>query len=479
MAKGQAGMVLQFVRRVVGARASDDSPDGQLLDRFVAFQDEHAFAALFQRHAPMVLGVCQRVLQDRGDAEDACQAAFLVLARKAGAVRGERSAAGWLYRVAYHLAVKAKAAALKRRSEGRGLAAMSGSDPATEAVQREVRAVLDEELYGLPEKYRAPLILCYLQGMAAREAARELGWPEGSMSKRLQRGLELLRERLTRRGLALSGGAFAAAFAQSAAAAVVPAALGHSMVQAALAFAAGKEAAAGVVSAPAAGLAEGMLHAATIARLKVAAAVLLVVSVGAAGAGAAAGRAWAEWSRAANGPIASRGRPEPGKVRTDPPHLLGEVAAYEKGKSVTLEVLTGAGKRSFEYAIDVGRTEVRVIGGVARSGAAKPPSDVVVGMQASVWVDKDDAKIAARIVANTKTPTVQGKVAAYEEGRRLAIEAATPAGGGQKLEFAIGKDAAEIRLLPGAKGVAVGAPASVWAEQGDPQRAALIEVKLR
>jgi len=481
MAKGQVGMVLKFARRVVGARAPDDSPDRQLLDRFVASQDEAAFATLFQRYMPMVLGVCQRVLQDCGDAEDACQATFMVLARKAGAVRAERSAAGWLYRVAYHAAVRARAAALKRRSEERRFAEMSSSDPATEAVRREVRAVLDEELYGLPKKYRAPLILCYLQGMAAREAARELGWPEGSMPKRLERGLGLLRERLTRRGLALSGGVFATVLAQSATAAAVPTALGHSMVKAALVFAASQRAASEVVSAQAAALAEGVLQAMSITKIKVAAAVLLAVSVIGTGAGVVAFCAWAERPPAAISPNTNQARREAGKARTDAPTLLlGEVVAYEKGKYVTLEVLTTVGKKNFEYAIDQGKTEVRVIRGAATSSeSAKPQADIVVGMQASVWADQDDPKKATRIVANTTTPTAQGKIVGYEEGKSITIEVATGALGNQKLEFAIGKDATEIRLLQGAKVIAVGAPASVWAENDDAKKAALVEVKLK
>jgi RNA polymerase sigma factor (sigma-70 family) len=181
-----------------GVPAAEPS-DRQLLERFTRRQDEAAFAALVQRHGPLVLGVCRRILQHAQDAEDAFQATFLVLVRRADAIAKPDSLANWLYGVAYRTAHKARTSAARRRTYERQAVPMGVADPLPEALWRELRAVLDEELYHLPDKYREPLVLCYLQGKTNEEAARALGWPVGSMSARLARGREMLRDRLTSR----------------------------------------------------------------------------------------------------------------------------------------------------------------------------------------------------------------------------------------------------------------------------------------
>lgn len=193
------------------ARARDPEPtaapghlsDAELLDRFTRSRDAGAFAALVRRHGPMVFGVCRRVLRDPNDAEEAFQVTFLVLVRKAGGLREPGRLANWLYGVANRVARKARVSAARR---GRHERAAAGPDQIIppEPTDSDLRAVLDEEMVALPDKYRAPLVLCYLEGLTNEAAAERLGWPPGSMSYRLARGRELLRKRLVRRGIWLA-----------------------------------------------------------------------------------------------------------------------------------------------------------------------------------------------------------------------------------------------------------------------------------
>jgi RNA polymerase sigma-70 factor (ECF subfamily) len=193
-------------------RPAEPSTDRELLERFVATREQRAFTALVLRHGPGVLGVCRRVLRCEHDAEDVFQATFLTLARKAGLIPWQESIKHWLLAVAHRLALQARCGA--RRQHARECpASCAGADdlpepsdphgdPLVEVARRELRQILDEELRRLPEKYRAPVVLCYLEGKTNEQAAGELGWPTGSMSRRLARARALLCERLTRRGLA-------------------------------------------------------------------------------------------------------------------------------------------------------------------------------------------------------------------------------------------------------------------------------------
>jgi RNA polymerase sigma factor (sigma-70 family) len=181
---------------VVQERGCAVLTDRQLLERFVTGGDEAAFEVLVERYGPMVLGVCRRVLGDATDAEDAFQATFLVLVRKARSISMPDLLGNWLYGVAYRIARKARAQRAKRAQLKQPTAAMTSTDPLMEAALRELQAQLDEELERLPTKYRAPLVLCYLEGMSNRDAAERLGWPIGSISHRLARGREILRKRL-------------------------------------------------------------------------------------------------------------------------------------------------------------------------------------------------------------------------------------------------------------------------------------------
>jgi RNA polymerase sigma factor (sigma-70 family) len=281
MAGGQLRTFLRHLHCLSEAHGGGLS-DAQLLERFVANRDEAAFEVLLWRHGPLVLSVCRRVLRQEQDAEDAFQASFLVLARKACTI-GKRQAVGsWLYKVAYRIALAAR----RRRpmpSENaafESLAATPGPDP----VWSNLRPLLDEEVSRLPEKYRTPLILCYLEGKTHTEAAAELGCPKGTIAVRLKRGRERLRLRLVKRGVTLSAGALAVAVARDAAA-LVPAALVGATLRAALTSGSGKTAAVGAVSGPAAVLAEGAIRAMWMTKVTMAAAVLLAVGVVGSGTG--------------------------------------------------------------------------------------------------------------------------------------------------------------------------------------------------
>jgi RNA polymerase sigma factor (sigma-70 family) len=285
MTRGAFGNILHQFRKLIAKDRAAEQSDGRLLERFVNLHDEAAFGELVGRHGPMVVNVCQRVLQDRHASEDAFQATFLVLVRRAGSLDGRSSVASWLYTVAFHIALRARAALARRRIHERQVPEMPQPESTPESDWEELRPLLDEELSQLPEKYRAPLVLCYLEGMTNEQAARELGWPMGSMAKRLARGREMLRARLTRRQVALSAGVLGTALADNALAEGLPAALTTATVRAALLFAAGEAAAAGI-SAPAVNLAHGALKALALARLKLLA-IALLLAVGAVGTGAA------------------------------------------------------------------------------------------------------------------------------------------------------------------------------------------------
>ena len=199
--------------------------DGDLMRRFVAGEDAKAFEGLVRRHGPMVFGTCRRMLRDRHDAEDAFQATFLVLLRKAGSVRPPERVGHWLYGVACRTAAKANTMKLRRRKRE------ENAPPRVESMvgdeREELRSMLDAELARMPERYRAPIVLCELDGMSRREAAAALQLAEGTLSSRLSRARDLLRARLTRRGLVLSAGALVAGLTAEAASASasVPAAL--------------------------------------------------------------------------------------------------------------------------------------------------------------------------------------------------------------------------------------------------------------
>jgi RNA polymerase sigma factor (sigma-70 family) len=332
MTSTQAGIVLDHLRRLAGTRHAADLPDAQLLERFNARRDEKAFATLVRRHGPMVLGVCRSVLRHEHDAEDAFQATFLVLARKAKAIRRPEALAGWLYEVAHHAALKARADAVRRREQERRASPMPPADPSLDLTLRDLQRLVHEELRRLPEKYRLPLVLCYLEGRSHEEGAGQLGWSRGTFRGRLDRGRERLRRRLAARGVALSALLGGTAIVPRAAAE----ALAGPVIQGA-ARAAANGTATGLFSARGSALADRVIRAMFLSKLKVPTAVLLAAALVAGTAGVLPHRVQAARTERpsaatpAPAPLAERAarkdgpKPQAADARTDAIQVCGRV----------------------------------------------------------------------------------------------------------------------------------------------------------
>jgi RNA polymerase sigma factor (sigma-70 family) len=270
--------VLQRLRRAARGPEPAGLTDARLLDLFLGERDEAAFEALVVRHGPMVLGVCRRVLRDPHEAEDAFQATFLVLAKKAASVSPREMVGNWLHGVAHRTALKAKALAARRFAKERQVRDVPRPEPIDQDALDDLRARLDRELGRLPAKYRAAVVLCDLEGTPRREAAAQLGLAEGTLSSRLCRGRQLLARRLAGRGQ----GVVPAALAEACAPAPVPAPLLVSTVKAAT-LVAGGQAVTAAVTAKVAALTEGVLQAMSLTKLKYVLALVLVVVVLSAG----------------------------------------------------------------------------------------------------------------------------------------------------------------------------------------------------
>jgi RNA polymerase sigma-70 factor (ECF subfamily) len=370
MAETQGGVFLRQVRKLVAAQTAGRLSDRQLLEQFLARQDESAFTALVQRHGPAVLSLCRSLLHHLQDAEDVFQATFLVLARKAGSIRKRESLGSWLYGVAHRLACKAKARAA--RHGGRELTAAEETEaPAVDDMTwRELRLVLHEELSRLPEKYRSPLLLCYWEGKTQEEAAVQLGWSKGTLKERVHRARELLRGRLTRRGVTLSAGLVTAMLCGRAGTAAEALALVSSTTRAALAFAAGKQTVAGGLSA-AANLAEGVIKTMLLTKVKIAAAVLLTLGLLGAGAGVVGQRALSAGEGGKSGKAAQP------QARTDKERIQG-TWVLESGKNGGQDAPAGfVGALKLVFAGDKVSVQfnenVRKEGTFTLNAAAKPP----------------------------------------------------------------------------------------------------------
>ncbi|HZY83948.1 MAG TPA: sigma-70 family RNA polymerase sigma factor [Gemmataceae bacterium] len=430
--------------------------DGELLECYVTDRDEAAFAALLRRHGPMVLGVCRRVLRHEADAEDAFQATFLVLVRKAHTVVPRGMVSNWLYGVAHNTARKAKAMARKRRSK-EAEAGSARKVVVVEGAWREVQELLDEELSRLPDRYRVPIVLCELEGKTIKEVARQLGWPQGTVATRLSRGRVMLGKRLARHGLPLAGAGMTAALAEAVASAGVPAPLERSTVQAASRFAAGR-AAAGLVSATAAALTDGVLKSMLLHKLKIATAVLaglaLVLGLAARGPRALAQRgAERPAAKPAANPPAAEAPAKPrwrGKVvmtREHPVTLLtctaGWVAVGDEGGNLFLwdaaagkeRVLVRGGKKQgytssvdrlqftadgkHLYAITNGRRAIfrsNFRDAKGRAGGLMAPNPTFLGVtaDADVWLE---THVANRTLALRPNPFKPGGTAEFESIR--------------------------------------------------------------
>jgi RNA polymerase sigma factor (sigma-70 family) len=310
--------VIRHLRRAALLHEGDDPADGQLLELFLVRRDEAAFEALMRRHGPMVLGVCRRVLRNVHDAEDAFQATFLVLVRKAGCLRSRELLANWLYGVAYRTAMKARTMSAKRRAKEKQMP--RPEVPPGETCE-ELLAQLDHELNRLPDKYRVPVVLCELEGRSRKEVARLLGMPEGTLSWRLAHAKKLLARKLSRYGTVAVG----ALLAEGAASACLSPVLRASTAKAVLT--------AGAVPAKVMALTEGVMKAMLLTKLKItvcAGALMVLAGVGATGL---TYRATAQGPARESQPQAETRRPQADELEA----LRLEIEALRKSLQATRE----------------------------------------------------------------------------------------------------------------------------------------------
>jgi RNA polymerase sigma factor (sigma-70 family) len=291
------GSVVRSLERLFGRGVATGLSESQLLERFVSNRDELAFEMLVCRHGPMVLGVCRRFLHDPNDVDDAFQATFLILVRKAGSLRHQDLLGNWLYGVAYRVANRARVLAARREARFRtadsrdveiGTVEKSKTDAADAASQSEASAWLLEEVHRLPESYRVPLVLCYFEGLTHEAAAERLGWPLGTVKGRLARARERLRIRLTRRGLALSATSLVSQLSNEAQGAIVSPPLLRLTIQTGLAAAsqAGRSLVTLIgISLPVLSLSQGVLRTMALSQIQ-SLALPLLLAVGLASTGA-------------------------------------------------------------------------------------------------------------------------------------------------------------------------------------------------
>jgi RNA polymerase sigma factor (sigma-70 family) len=321
MIRTASSPTLQMIRRVAADPRMRCCADEELLGRFVEHHDEAALETLVRRHGPMILDVCRGALPNEADVEDAFQATFLVLAQKASSIRNAVSLASWLHGVAYRTACKARTEFTRRRKHEAGASAAATEGAADELAWCEVRHVVHQELNALSGRYRAPLVLCYLEGKTQDEAARSLGLAKSTFKDRLERGRTLLRARLVHRGLGPAALVVVSAWPAAGFAACVPTSLVLSTIKAANSIAAGQTLASGVISAAVATLTQRVLRAMLLTKLKMAMAVLFIaaftaVAVGLVGFPAGAAESPKD-GKASTAPFTSAGHKKPEQADPD------------------------------------------------------------------------------------------------------------------------------------------------------------------
>jgi RNA polymerase sigma factor (sigma-70 family) len=436
MATGQLTGVIRSLRKATLRSEGARMTDGQLLRDYLHRRDQAALATLVERHAPMVWGVCCRVLADYHDAEDAFQATFLVLVRRASSIASPELLANWLYGVAHQTATKARATAARRRTRERQVTDVPEPAAAERDLWNDLRPLLDEELSRLPETHRTVLVLCDLEGKTRAEAARSLGLPEGTVGSRLARARAMLAKRLARRGVVLSGGALAAVLSQNVASAGAPVAVVSNTIRAASVFAAG-HGVAGPVSVEAAALADGVLKAMMLTKLKAVVAVALVLGLLAAGATAfSSGSASARGNQppASEAPVSAREKPDPEKeaftawgkeingLQAGLGFKPGQKRAYSLGETVTLVVrVRNVGKEDVKFQYlkeffietppavtdDAGKSVA--LGRVSVSGLIHLPVDVTLapGKEIELYEWKRELR-PAKWIGNDGVPSLYG-----------------------------------------------------------------------
>ncbi|HTU17942.1 MAG TPA: RNA polymerase sigma factor [Gemmataceae bacterium] len=354
MANRSLHPLLHYLRRLGGSAAEGSLEDAQLLHRFLTVRDESAFTTIVQRYGAMVWGLCVRRLGETPEAEDAFQATFLVLVRKAASLRASQLLGPWLYGVANRTALKLRGKRARQATRETTLPEQLAEER-PEQVGVELRPILDEEINRLPTKYRLPVLLCYLQGMSSEEAARQLGCAKGTIFSRLSRARDLLRRRLVRRGLDVSAGALAAVLVENAALRAAPSlALREITIHISLLLAAGT--AGQSLSAPLAALVEGVVRSMFLSKVKFAVIILLALGLVGSGAGflahhskaeppapkpvplpaAVADKAKAKGPEAKPKPTAD----QPAKTPAEITHLLkARVALAQKGYEAAVSLL--------------------------------------------------------------------------------------------------------------------------------------------
>jgi RNA polymerase sigma factor (sigma-70 family) len=307
MANETSTLLIRSIHDLVGTHRTGELPDRELVERFADRGDGEAFAALVRRYGAMVLGVCRRIVRHEQDAEDVFQAVFLVLSRKAGGLRRKEAVGPWLFGVAHRLALRARQKGRHRQERAARAPEVIPNDPPDELTLREARAVLDEELARLPERERAPLILCYLEGLTRDQAAQRLGCALGTLKGRLERGRAVLEKRLSRRGLGLLGVLPTLVLTRESASATT--ALQSTTVEAALSFV-GRSVTGRAIPPQVAALAEGMLKPTLAGKVAIAAGVLLGVIACGFGADLIDSPSDATRSEAGTAPVTAVAHPE-------------------------------------------------------------------------------------------------------------------------------------------------------------------------
>jgi RNA polymerase sigma factor (sigma-70 family) len=373
MAHAQLGSVVKHLHRLATVRRTEELADQELLQLFARHNDQSAFTALVERHGGLVLGVCKHLLQHAQDAEDAFQATFLVLARKAGSIRKGQALASWLHGVARRMAMKAQRDSARRRRHEKNVVAAVSTDSVGELSWREVQAILDEEIQRLPEKYRSAFVLCCLENQSRADAAKQLGVKEGTLSSRLAYAKQSLRQRLALRGVSLAAVLAGTALTTEA----VSAAMIQATIQQAVLYAAGKSAG-GILSAHVVALARGALKAMLLTKLKAGVSVVAAIGVLTLGGGVAvrsgldSGQALAAGSEAQVATVTEPKGPESGIFR-DITAEAGVDFTYrngaDAGQSTMLEEL-GGGVAVLDFDGD-GLIDIFVTGGGYFAGPNK------------------------------------------------------------------------------------------------------------
>jgi len=417
-------LIYQLLRRA-GRKDQGVASDAALLQRFIDQCDETAFETLVWRHGPLVMGTCRRMLRDGHDAEDAFQATFLVLFRKAGSVRCRRSLGSWLFKVAYRVALRTRSRACGRQEQQQAQLDPPAPASAPDPLGADVRPILDEQLQRLPEKYRAPLVLHYLEGMTVAQVAEELGWPPGTVSVRLDRAKRLLRKRLLARGLALSAAPLAFELGHAMASAPVPAGLVAATVQAAQAYATAPLA--GTVPASVGALVEGETRSMFLTKIKVVAALMVTACVA---VGVAAG-AWQAMTFSAAEPAAHQ---QVSVQHSNEPPVAAPAPAGPLGDVLPPGVLARMGIPRFRHLRGVTAVAFSPDGKTLASGTGGPGDQTISLWEAETGKEIRALKHPGWIWSVVFSP--DGKILASAGGDHTVLLWDT--GTGQKLRTLVG-----------------------------------------